>query len=340
MPEAVSVQNAWYAVAVARMVVDSPVQRWLFGTPIVLFRDSMGSISALVDICPHRNAPLSLGRVVGDRLQCRYHGFEFERSGRCAAIPNQASAPAALTVRALPTIERYGIIWVWPGDSTEADPTQMVDWPWYDDPAFQSLHLEFTLDAPVEMALDNLMDLTHVHFVHAFGANLPVHNSAPMKVSTENDAVRYTRDVIGAKFLSDRGEESEAPTYMEIGGAFFPPAVVQTSGLTKSSATREIAEGPHRIILHGLTPERADRTHYVYMRSWNIYLSPDDVAAAITEDEGALLEDKDIIEATWRHKNSIGGAAGDRLVGIDEAAVKARRRYAAFEGTALPQVLR
>lgn len=335
-----SVKDAWYALAIANSLADGPLRRVLFGEPIVLFRGSSGEASALADICPHRNAPLSLGKIIGDRLQCRYHGFEFDRAGRCRHIPSQESVPAAMRTRTYPLIERYGIIWVWAGAASEADPDKLVDWPWFHDPSFRCLHLEFVLDAPVEMAIDNLMDLTHVHFVHAFGVNLPVHNSAPMKVSTANDTVSYSRDVSGGRFLSDSGDGEGDASYLEIGGALLSPGLVQTSGLTRSRATDEMIDGPHRIILHGLTPEAPDRVRYVYLRAWNKYHSPPEIAAAIAEDQGALVEDKEIIEATYRNKLSIGDAVGDRLVGIDEAAVRARRRYGGYAGTALPAVLR
>jgi vanillate O-demethylase monooxygenase subunit len=340
MQDSISLKDAWYAVAIADQLGTEPVRREIFGEPVVLYRGKSGNVHALFDACPHRNAPLSLGKVCGDAIQCRYHGFEFDSGGQCTKVPGQEKAPSVLRARAYPLVERYGVIWLWPGDADAASEDRLVDWPWYSDPAFRCLHLEFVLDAPVEMAIDNLMDLTHVHFVHAFGVNLPIHASAPMKVSTANDSVSYTRDVSGGKFISDTGESDAGSSYMEIGGAFFPPSVVQTSGLTRDRSTNAMIDGPHRIILHGLTPEAPDRVRYIYVRAWNLYHSPEDVAAAIAEDEGALVEDKDIIEATYRNKLSIGGAAADRLVAIDEAAVKARRRYAAFADADLPEILR
>ncbi len=323
-----SLKDAWYAVTTSETLKDTPLRRWLFGEPVVVYRDAGGSIAVLADNCPHRNAPLSLGMLVDGALQCTYHGFRFNGEGRCVHIPNMSGAPPeALSVRPYPAVERHGIVWVWPGEAAQADPARLPGWRYGEDPAYRTIWTEFVIDAPVEMVIDNLMDLTHVHFVHAFGVNLPVHNSAPMKVRKDGDQVHYTRDVEGARFLSDTGEARANSTYMEIGGSFLPPALVSTFGLTKSVETRELAAGPQRIILHGLTPETPNRTRYIYMRSWNLYLSEEDVAAAVAEDVGALEEDKGIIEATYRNKLDLGEAAQERLVAIDEAAVRARRIY-------------
>jgi phenylpropionate dioxygenase-like ring-hydroxylating dioxygenase large terminal subunit len=321
-----SLENSWYVIAVADTLGRGPVQRWIFGEPVVLFRGPDGAATALLDVCPHRNAPLSLGKVVEDGIQCGYHGFRFNTSGRCIAIPNQTGAPPkALDVRAYPVIERYGLIWLWPGEPDEAARSAPLDWPYFSDPNYRSLYVELIVDAPLEMLVENLMDLTHVHFVHKFGANLLVHNSHSMQVKTEESAVHFTRELEGARFLSDAGNTPVAENYMEIGGSFLAPAVVVTFALTKSRTTQQVTDGPQRMFIHGLTPERHDRVRYTALRSWNLHHSAEEIAAAIKEDTEALQEDKVIVEQTYRHRLALGANARERLVSIDEAAVRARR---------------
>ena len=76
-------RNAWYAAAWDDELGDKPLARTMLGEPLVLYRDSAGAPVALSDTCPHRFAPLSLGRRDGDTLQCPYHGLVFGKNGIC-----------------------------------------------------------------------------------------------------------------------------------------------------------------------------------------------------------------------------------------------------------------
>ena len=80
--------DAWYVLAWSHEVASTPIQRTLYDQPIALFRSSSGEVGALVDRCPHRGVPLSGGKVVGERLQCPYHGWEFNGEGKCVNIPS------------------------------------------------------------------------------------------------------------------------------------------------------------------------------------------------------------------------------------------------------------
>lgn len=85
-------RHFWYPlVSAAEVVGSTPVKASLFGEPLVLFRDDGGQIRCLRDVCPHRCVPLSAGEVVGGELQCMYHGWRFDGSGRCSHIPARNS---------------------------------------------------------------------------------------------------------------------------------------------------------------------------------------------------------------------------------------------------------
>src|SRR5271170_7139903 len=105
-------QNAWYAAAFADEVKENPLARTLLDTELVIFRQSNGEAVILRDRCPHRFAPLSLGKVVGDQIQCPYHGLRFDSSGACAHNPHtKGGGPfKAASVRAFPVMEKYGIL--------------------------------------------------------------------------------------------------------------------------------------------------------------------------------------------------------------------------------------
>ena len=118
-------REAWYPVHRSeKLPKRTPVSAKLLGDPIVLFRGEGGRPSCFLDSCPHRSIPLSLGRVANERLVCGYHGWQFDGAGRCTFIPPGGSrtclTPNA-TARTYPALERYGVIWVWPGNPSMAD---------------------------------------------------------------------------------------------------------------------------------------------------------------------------------------------------------------------------
>lgn len=86
----------------------------IFGEPWVLFRDASGAASCIRDSCAHRACPLSLGKVVEGRVQCAYHGWEFQGDGACTKMPS-ASLCRNVGVPSLPCVEKDGFVWVWPG---------------------------------------------------------------------------------------------------------------------------------------------------------------------------------------------------------------------------------
>jgi phenylpropionate dioxygenase-like ring-hydroxylating dioxygenase large terminal subunit len=83
------IRNAWYVAAWADEIGDAPLARRICNEPVVLFRDKEGHAAALLDICCHRGAPLHMGMVIEEGLQCGYHGLVFDRSGACVHVPGQ-----------------------------------------------------------------------------------------------------------------------------------------------------------------------------------------------------------------------------------------------------------
>lgn len=158
-------QTHWYAVALSREVRRAPVARMLMDRPLVLARLEEGAIAVFEDRCPHRQAPLSAGRIVGDELQCPYHGWRFDRVGRLCAVPGlrEGEALPAVSARRLAVQEHDGIVWVRPQvEEGEALPAIATAQP--------SGHRRFLWstrwDAHILDAVENVLDGTHTHYVH------------------------------------------------------------------------------------------------------------------------------------------------------------------------------
>ena len=162
-----ALRTAWYPVAQVGDVTDAPLAVTLLGEALVLWRDAHGDLVISPDRCPHREAPLSLGVVVDGELSCAYHGWRFGAEGRCAYVPSsgtEAAVPPAAHLPCLQARERYGLIWVCPGEPAHDIPTIVQD----DDPAFRRLNTEvepWATSAP--RLVDNFMDISHFPWVHA-----------------------------------------------------------------------------------------------------------------------------------------------------------------------------
>src|SRR5688572_2143212 len=134
------VNNAWYVCAMSDEVGRTPLGRVALKQPLVLFRKEDGTPVILEDRCVHRRLPLSLGRLIGDTLQCAYHGLRFDCDGACVHIPGQRSIPPTARVKSYPAVERYGWVYAWMGDPERADPGAIPDFPRrVDDPEWRSL---------------------------------------------------------------------------------------------------------------------------------------------------------------------------------------------------------
>ena len=92
-------RNFWYVAAYYHEIGRKPLGRTVLGEPVVLFRKEDGTAVALEDRCVHRHLPLSMGRLVGDTLQCHYHGLRYDRTGACVLVPGQDTIPPGARVK-------------------------------------------------------------------------------------------------------------------------------------------------------------------------------------------------------------------------------------------------
>jgi len=161
-------RNAWYMAGWDRDVPAGEVAAMtILGQPLALARDDAGAVFVLEDRCPHRAAPLSLGRCEGGGLRCLYHGVRFAADGSAVEIPGQDHIPPALRVRTFPVVERHAAIWVWMGEPERADAGMIPDFAGYRHPAWAMTPGRLDYEAPARLIHDNLLDLSHVAYVHA-----------------------------------------------------------------------------------------------------------------------------------------------------------------------------
>ena len=158
--------NVWYCSALSTEVADKPLARTVCEKPVVIYRGESGKVAALEDRCAHRQAPLSLGRRLGDDIECAYHGFTFNSLGACVHIPHQTTVPRAAKVQSYAVAERWGYIWLWFGASEKADFGRVPHLPWIEDSKFRTVYFHFDVKANFQLMADNLMDVSHTEFLH------------------------------------------------------------------------------------------------------------------------------------------------------------------------------
>jgi vanillate O-demethylase monooxygenase subunit len=265
-------RNRWYVIAQSDELGAGPLGRTVLGEPIVLFRGSNSDVAALADRCVHRQAPLSLGEVVGDTLQCRYHGLCFDRTGACVRVPSQNAIPPGAQVQSYPVREDRGFVHVWLGEAEAAEATAPYDYPWRDDAAWRVLHARFHARFDHRLLIDNLMDVTHLPFAHKTTiGTAAVAESAVSKTERDGERVRVSRWMENI---------DQAPAHLEATGydgkvdrwqvmEFCPPGIVwfQTGSAVAGTGGRE-ASGDDLLLdrhsVHVLTPETETASHYFW----------------------------------------------------------------------------
>lgn len=159
--------DVWYCAALASEISAKPLARTICEKPIVLFRGESGRVAALEDRCSHRQAPLSKGRVIGDEIQCVYHGFVFDCAGNCTHVPRQDSVPPSARIAHYPAVERWGYVWLWLGRPEAADPAKVPDLNWNANPKLRPVFFRWSVNANFQLMADNLLDVSHTDFLHA-----------------------------------------------------------------------------------------------------------------------------------------------------------------------------
>jgi len=302
-------RNSWYVAATDTEIGRKPLGRTILGEPIVMFRTEAGVPVAFEDRCAHRHLPLSMGKLVGDELQCHYHGLRFGTDGRCVRIPGQEHIPQGAKVRSYPMAERYHWLWIWMGDPALADPEKITDFHWLDDPNWGAKSAYLYVEANWQLVVDNLLDLTHLAFVHDTTiGNMALAEFAKVKVDRTPNNVTVTRWTIN---------HEPPPTFQKVGGLsgkvdrwqiidFTPPAFLRldvgaTPTGTGAPEGRRVGGFAMRN-LNAITPETETTSHYFWGQAQNIDpTNPETTTKIFEQIQTAFYEDVAVFSAQQKN---------------------------------------
>lgn len=325
--------NMWYLAALSKELTDKPLARTLLNTPIVLFRDAQGHASALEDRCCHRQLPLSMGTLEKEGLRCGYHGLLFNGQGQCLEVPGQKKVPRKAKVTPFTLKEQDDLIWIWFGSEQGSTPDQ--------DPPRYLYHSDekyvydgdvYHYQAPFQLIHDNLLDLSHLGYVHlkTIGGDAKTHMNAQMDVEAIGDKVTVKRYMPNSTppptYTAAYPFKDKIDRWQEI--EFYPSHLrIWTGGIdaNSESVTNPNRGGFHMRGLHCITPETEETCHYFWTISTNPTTDIENVKQKVVEQTRYTFnEDKVVIEA--QHK-SMKHFKGQPMIDIhvDTGANHARR---------------
>lgn len=202
----------WYPIALTSEVRQAPVKATLLDVDLVLFRSASHSITAALDMCPHRHVRLSAGRVVDGEIECPFHGLRFDATGKCQYVPalgKRMKLPDNYRVQTFPVQERYGLVWTCIGNGGKATvphlPT-LAD----RDPETLSYGKPSVWPISAPRQIENFIDLAHLPIVHKNTLGGDAERAVkPGDVEHTEDAV-----VLRARYVESRPDGKDKPVTM------------------------------------------------------------------------------------------------------------------------------
>ena len=325
------VRNAWYVAAWDHEVTRTLKRRIILDEPVLLFRKDDGTPVALEDRCCHRQAPLSMGRLIGNVVKCPYHGLEFDSSGKCVKVPSQDLVPASAKVRAYPLVERNHWLWVWMGEPAKADPALIEDFHFMDDPKWRYGGNYLHVESNYLLLVENLLDTTHLPFLHPTTLGTDAFARSEFEVKRDGDRItvaRYLMNELPEPFHKQMGEFPEGMKVDRWQVTHYgPPSFVRLDIGSAPVGTPirqgERGKGVNMWNLNAITPESEKTSHYFFAQAYNFKLDQpwiaDMLAKQITD---IFMDDMAMVKA--QQKNMDMGPSPSVTLGQDKAWIAMR----------------
>ena len=332
------VRNAWYVAAWSDGVGDGQlVARTILDEPIVLYRKANGSVAAIEDRCAHRFAPLHMGKIVnGDRIQCPYHGLEYDDSGACVFNPHGTkNIPPRARVKVYPVIEKHKAIWIWMGGGP-ADAAKVPDFGVLDNvPELHSTKRDsIMVRANYQLIVDNLLDPSHTSYLH--DGILGNQDTVKSDITFEQDgndivvkrhATNSVPPGMFAQFWPNHPPRVDKFTTIR----WMAPSTLRlVSGICSMGAPQDSGTGYHAI--HMLTPENERSTHYFFTAVRFGVMTPAENLNRELQEKIATVrrfafeeQDVPVIEAQQRIIETAGRPLDPVVLAIDVGPVRYKR---------------
>lgn len=326
-------RNAWYVASWSKNVGYGLRAIRVLGDDIVVYRTADGRPVALEDACPHRKLPLSAGKLSGDTVECGYHGLTFDGTGTCVRAPTQDGAiPKNARVHSYPAIDKWNLLWIWMGDPQWADPADIYTIESFDDPRWGMTDGgELDIACNYLYIIDNLLDPSHVAWVHATSFAGGGTEGTPLEITTLDNGVLVWRWIYDrpvppyyaslVKFAGncDRKQHYECrlPS-IAINRSIFAPA--GSGGPDKPLGRQTFVNVSYNF----LTPVDDNNTRYYWFQHRNTDPRDNAISARMLEGaEAAFKEDRDVLVKV--HKGMAAAKTPCINLGLDAGAMRFRK---------------
>ena len=322
-------KRAWYCASWSYEITRQPMARTILDEQVLLYRKEDGSAVAIGNICPHRFAPLNLGELRGDAIQCPYHGLRFDHTGACVLNPHDERISPSLKVKAYPIVERHRAIWIWMGEPGLANPALVPDCSHHDNSKFRTIFDRIPVPGNYELVSDNLLDLTHIRFLHkSFVA--PKVKAFEYKLVQDGQTVRSIYNMRESERAGIMDVTwPQAPELLDIYVSMrwnAPANLTLTNRIVAAGSPEE--SGVLGMTSHLITPETATSSHYFWATSRDYLLDDAAFERRLHENTQRVITDEDavMIGLVQRSMGQTGDIRALRAVILptDGAAMRAR----------------
>lgn len=314
----------WYVVGLTEEFGRELMAKTLLERSVVFYRRTDGSLAALQNRCAHRSFPLSKSTLIGDDIQCGYHGIRYNSDGEIVDVPCQSRCPAT-KLRKYPVAERGPLVWIWMGAEDHADEADIPETDCLTEPNWAAMWGRSSIEGNYLLMHENLADLSHLPYTHAktFGTSSGW-AEVPVEVEREGDKVHYWRSTQDWSMASNLFPPSvdcdDRKIEAKLGGTFETPAMCR--GWNRIEVV-DAREGEQRRfdneIIHYLTPKTRNSAHYYWSLARNCDIGNAEftqqfkevVAAAFDEDRVAVNDMQELLEEDTSDLTDLG-IAGDK----------------------------
>lgn len=325
------IRNAWYVIAWDHEIpADGMFSRTVLNEPILIYRTSTGGLTALADRCCHRLAPLSAGRKEGDCIRCGYHGLLYDASGRCIEIPGQVRIPAKAFVRHYPITVKNRWVFVWMGDTEQADEALLPDNFSCDHADWVYLPGYLHYDTNYLLICDNLLDFSHLSYVHekTFGGSPEIARASP-RIEDIEGGLRISREVRNVPpspyYQSFRPFDTPINRWMVYDFILPATLLMHSGGRPADDADDDMRRAVQLHSCQALTPETATSTHYFFQEAHRADQGDEGTRQRIFESLAtAFEEDRRMIQAQAR-TIALDPSVPMLPLGMDSAIIRFRR---------------
>lgn len=313
-----ALRSAWFPVArVADIHVPQAVT--LLGEQLVAFRGENGTAAVTSRRCPHRGGDLANGRVVGDAIECPYHGWRYDGSdGRCTLIPalgESAAIPANAKVATFPVEERYGLVWTSLGGG--AVPCPELE-------ELSELELSFRAAEPVDVAagllnsLENFRDVAHFPFVHRASMGEVKPQIEHLEVRSDGYHTWMTRNY--------SAQAGAAPVYRDARLRFNYHAITPSL----ASVLLEDPEGGRRLVMECFCPPGPTGCRIFLVSAVTLDYRGATADEALEQELQVLMEDKPILDSLIPPEVPLDGTYPQVSIAADRYTMTTRQAFLKF----------